>query len=296
MSSKEVKDNVAEAMISYADDIRDKYISEDISYDDVIKEYDVLKEKVLADDKQLNSDMEEIEKYAESRRLYNMAATQFENKDYLDAIDNYSKVIEEDSLYYDKAKKGIESCDEGITDMLIGRWSFDYNIRDMLEEELKDMAGDIDISKLKLDFTYILEFGDDGEISMDIDRTGLDEYVDGIIDITVNSVKNQVYAEGVSDEEFRQYLTEEYGIDDFETIVRREINSDEIYKEIISELKEFSGGGFKVENGILQMGDSDDMKYEFDGSDTLILGSENDKKTLEEAGFPYPFVLKRYNR
>lgn len=246
VSDKEVKADVSAAMVKYADEIRDQYISEDISYDDAMKEYDVLKTKVLTDDKQLKSDTEEIGKYAESRGFYNKAAEQLNSKYYPDAIENFSKVIEEDSAYYKKAKKGIEECDKGITDMLIGKWSFDYDLAQVFEEELGELGEELDISGLKMNITFVLEFGEDGYLNMEIDRKSFDAYMNSIIDMVVKNIEDKVLAQGVTKEEYGQYMMEEFGTDDFGKLLRQELDGDDLYNETKKTLGDFSEKTYEV--------------------------------------------------
>lgn len=129
----------------YAEQIKDKYINEEIDYEeakDVLYELEV---SILKKDGRLEKISELVDHIMFGRSGYESAEDFKEAGDYISAWTCYAEVVEEDTLYYDKAQAAIEEVkglyrQEALDD---AQYYLDMEDYDMAKYVLEDALGEL---------------------------------------------------------------------------------------------------------------------------------------------------------
>ncbi len=286
VKSRDDREAAKELMLIHAGDVKDDYIEDKISYEDVLDEYDVLKEKVLSDSKEIGEYEEQIGKLKGSREAFSEAEKQFGEGDFLKAMESYRKVIPEDEKFFSKALEGIKKCDEGLMEPVLGKWKCTIDLSG--DNTDYDFGEDVDMSALNTSLDYIIEFKKDGIAVVDVDTDSFNRYVDDMVEFTADMELRELYDAGLTDSEIRTYLKEYYGTESFAEVIRQDVDSDELLEEMRGEW-ETSVIEFTVEDGIFHWNDIE-VNVSID-ADRMII-DRADKSSNENAVSDIDFPLE----
>lgn len=108
-SEKDI-DKVTELAYDYVDQLKEDFLNGEKDYKTVSRELDVLYASVLEDDSEVNEIINLVSKVNDSRTAFNNAESYKEEGSYVAAMEEYAKVVEEDTANYELAQTGIEEA------------------------------------------------------------------------------------------------------------------------------------------------------------------------------------------
>lgn len=137
-------DKISSKLIEIAEEIREKYVSEEINYVQAMDQLEILKGyKISSIDEKSREIAQHIDLINTSRENFQEGKTLYELGDYESAIEKFQLVLEEDGIYYEMAISEIDRIEEEII------------LRQEIEllEEMKNQAL-IEAANYALDYNY----------------------------------------------------------------------------------------------------------------------------------------------
>lgn len=290
VNSSEVKKYVQDTMYNYACDLEDKFKSEEIEYDSMKKDLDLLSKNVLKGDKDFKALCSDMDALNTSRENYAAAEKAFKKEDYQTALDAYSLVIKDDSNYKEAQKK-IAECEELLIPPIMGKWNYNFDMGDYI---LSELEADGNGYNIKCPITLCIEFNDDGtgSIFMDEDsvKKGIESAMSDIIDITYDMLEQET---GMSRTEIDEYLYEYAGMT-LEEMLSDEVNTDELFDS--DQLCE--SFYYEAEDGVIKIKynniSSSELYFYIEGDYLVITGEDSGSfEKLEEFGIYLPIYFEK---
>ncbi|MGN1147813.1 MAG: hypothetical protein ACI4TB_05285, partial [Lachnospiraceae bacterium] len=99
-----------ELAYDYADQLKEDFLSGEKDYKTVSRELDVLYDSILEDDPEVYETINLVSEINDSRTAFDNAEAYKEEGSYIAAMEEYAKVIEEDTANYELAQTGIEEA------------------------------------------------------------------------------------------------------------------------------------------------------------------------------------------
>lgn len=293
LPTEEKKEEVKVSMIERARKLCDDYIREEITYDEVMTEYDALAGNVLEDSAEFEELSARIERINDSRRAFDRAEKSFMHGKYSEAIDGYKEVIEEDERYYSRARENILKCNAAVADQLVGMWAYEYDAHKEVEEFIKAKGFTVDLSKMKIPIVFRFDIKEDETINVSVDYDALDEYVDKILDLAVDAVNNGLGVEGLTDSEVSNWIKYMYGASGIKDSIKKQLNFREALDTLLKNAGMDKPVPYRVEDGRLYIGETGmDAVIE---EDVLTLTSE-DGSSLVMGNYEMTFPVKMKRR
>lgn len=288
-AAEEQEEEVRVSMIGRVRELRDAFINEEISYDEVMTEFDGLKDSVFDDIDEYNEINEQLERINTSRKAYEKAEKAYERGSYPEAVEEYKKVIEEDERYYGKAEEGIKKCDEAVLDLVRGRWKYEYDARKEVQQYVKEKGFDIDLSAMKIPIIFIFDLKDDGSIDVSVDYDALNAYIDKVLDLVVETMSKGVEANIPGNVDISGLLKNVYSSTGMKDNIKEQLNIQEALDNLLKESGVDKIDSFRAKDGHLYIGTACmDVSCE---EDTLILVSE-DSEALAVGHYKMPYPIK----
>lgn len=292
LPTEEKKEEVKVSMIERARKLCDDYINEDITYDEVMNEYDALAGNVLEDSDEFEELNAKIERINDSRRAFEKAEKSFMHGEYREAIDAYKEVIEEDERYYGRAQENIPKCNAAVADQLIGKWAYEYDARKEVEEFIKVKGFSVDLSKMKIPITFLFDIRDDETIEVSVDYDALDEYVDKILDLAVDAVNKGIGTEGLTSSEVSNWIKYMYGATGIKDSIKSKLNFREALDNLLKDAGMDKPIPYRVEDGRLYIGETG-MDPEI--KDDVLTLTSGDGTSLVMGNYEMTFPVKMKN-
>lgn len=203
-------ESVQEKMLEKCEALCDQYYDEEIDYDTVMDTYELLEDDVLADNKDFAKLVEKVDAMKDSRDSWDKAEKAFADEDYETALENYEKVINDDSNYK-KAQDQITACQELMTPDIVGEWEIELNMAKIILDST-GYDGDFDTS-IPFPVTLVFEFDDDGTGMYYIDTDNLVDKVTPFMDMFIDVLLQQTIEEsGMTEEELNEMCEDFYGM------------------------------------------------------------------------------------
>ncbi|MBR5407673.1 MAG: hypothetical protein IK111_08525 [Lachnospiraceae bacterium] len=292
ISDEDKKEEVRVSMIERARELRDAYIAEEATYDEVMDEFALLKDNVLDDSEEFEEINEQIERIDISRRSYKKGQKEYDKARYAEAVKCYKEVISEDEKYYKLAAEGIDECNEAVKDMVEGTWSYEYDAHVEVEQYVKQKGFDVDLSKMKIPIVFLFKLDREGSIDVSVDYDALNEYIDKVLDLAVDAMSKGIEKEGLNIPGLSGMLkqvTQATGIKDK---VKKELNIQAELDRLLKDSGLDKFDSFRVEDGHLYIGtacidvslNDDELTLTSEGSSALGVGSYK---------MPYPIRMTR---
>lgn len=288
-AAEEPEEEVRVSMIGRVRELRDDYINEEISYDEVMTEFDLLKDSVFDDIDEYNEINDQLDRINTSRKAYEKAEKAYERGSYPEAVEEYKKVIEEDERYYGKAEEGIKKCDEAVLDLVRGRWKYEYDARKEVQQYVKEKGFDIDLSAMKIPIIFIFDLKDDGSIDVSVDYDALNAYIDKVLDLVVETMSKGVEANIPGNVDISSLLKNVYSSTGMKDNIKEQLNIQEALDNLLKESGVDKIDSYRAKDGHLYIGTACmDVSCE---EDTLILVSD-DSEALAVGHYKMPYPIK----
>ncbi len=290
--SEEDKEEVRESMIGRARELRDAYIAEEVTYDEVMDEFSLLKDNVLDDSEEFEEINEQIERIDRSRRSYNKAVKEYDKARFAEAVEYYKEVISEDEKYFKLAEEGIEACNEGVKDMIEGTWAYEYDAHAEVEQYVKAKGFDVDLSKMRIPIVFLFKLDREGNIDVSVDYDALNEYIDKVLELAVEAVSKGIEKEGLKIPGLSGMLKQVTEATGVKEKVKKELNIQAELDRLMTDSGLDKFDSYRVEDGHLYIGTAcmdvsvkdDDLTLNSEGSSALGVGSYK---------MPYPIKMKK---
>ena len=292
LPSEEKKEEVKVSMIERVRELRDKYLDEEISYDEVMDEYGLLEDKVFEDSDEFKEIKEEIERINSSRRAFDKAERDFMHARYVEAIAGYDEVLEEDERYYIRAQENKEKCSLAIADMLLGSWSYEYDARKEVEAYVKEKGFTVDLSKMKIPIMFLFDLKADGSIDVSVDYDALNDYIDKILDLAVDAVNNGLSTEGLSSPEISQWIKYMYGASGVKESIKKKLNIREALDGLLHEAGVDEIDSYRVEDGRLYIGETC-MNVDIKDNELTLTSDESNALAIGKYEMKFPIKMIR---
>ena len=104
------REYVQSEMMRYAQCASEEYLDNDISYDEIMKNYNLIKQDILSGNPEFMRCIELVETIESSRKAFSSGVDYMDGKEYDNAVISFSGVIEADEANYDEAQNKIEFC------------------------------------------------------------------------------------------------------------------------------------------------------------------------------------------
>ena len=283
------KEEIKVSMIGRVRELRDQYLNEGISYDEVMAEFDLLKDSVFDDSAEFDEINEQVERINDSRLAFDKAERSFEKGEYPDAVNAYKEVLEEDEKYYERAQEGIVKCNDAVLELVRGRWRYEYDARREVQQYVKEKGFDLDLSKMKIPINFLFDLKADGTIEVSVDYDALNEYIDKVLDLAVEAMGKGVEANLPGNADISAILKNMYSSSGMKDKVKEQLNIQEALDNLLKEAGVDKIDSYRAGDGHLYIGTAC-MDTELKEG-TLTLTSE-DSEALAVGHYKMPYPIK----
>ena len=286
---EEQKEEIKVSMIGRARELRDQFLNEEISYEEVKAEFDLLKDNVFDDSEEFNEMSEQIDRIDASRRAFNKAERSYERGKYPDAIEDYKEVIEEDEEYYARAQEGIVKCNEAVHELIMGVWSYEYDARKEVQQYVKEKGFDIDLSKMKIPICFLFDIKEDGSIEVSVDYDALNEYIDKVLDLAVETMSKSATEAIPGNVDFTNLLKGMYNASGVKDDIKEKLNIQGALDNLLKDAGVDKIDSYRIEDGHLYIGTACmDVSVE----DTIMTLTSDDSEALAVGYYKMPYPIK----
>lgn len=247
LSGDEDKEAVSEELLSYAKKVRDDYLKEKngMDYATAIEILNMLAGASLETDDEIEDIRTLVNDINESREAFAAAEAYRADGDYEAALEEYAKVISDDTSYYDKAQEAIEETEQELQDAiaeagkaLVGTWELKCDMADIMHDEL---GSDFEDFESSLEMTILIDFNEDGTFKLYVDESSFVESFNGWLDDFIAygvEVLYEMFEEdnGMSREEVDGYIMDSFGMS-MEELMREMFASELDVDLLVSEMK-----------------------------------------------------------
>lgn len=193
ISDEDLIDDIQKYANDYTKDMFKKYQNGDVKFDEIKDVVTSFGKSVLKDDKKYADYVDKIKAIKSSQDAFEKAESLYKSEDYVGALAEYQKVVSDDKVNFDAAKKKIDECIELTKNNIAGEWLAKI---DMLPF-LKSYIGDNSFSYKNAILVPIeMVFNEDGSGHIFIDT---DKLMDTMREVMIVYVKDMV------DEKARDY-------------------------------------------------------------------------------------------
>ena len=289
---EEPQEEIKVSMIGRARELRDDYLGEKISYDEAAEELKLIADQMYDDADEYDEITDQIDRINDSRSAFDKGERQFERGEYADAIISYKEVLEEDDKYYKQAGDNIVKCNDAVKEQLTGRWTYVYDARSEVQAYVKEKGFDIDISKMKVPVTFVFDLKENGDVDVSVDRAALNEYIDRILDLAVETMSKGIGMQGESGEQVSDLLKYMYGATGIKEKVKKELNIEQALDNIIKESGIDQISSYNVDDAKLYLNNTC-MDVKVDGSTLTLTSDEKDALPVGKYEMPFPIKMER---
>lgn len=277
--------------ISAAETEADAYIADD-DYDaavDLLEDayYDTGYEELYDKAQQVKADMKDA-----------LLAKAIENARNEVAAGNYTEArniinnAKEDYGYDSRFDEVLASIP--VDNTLVGKWTFDYDINEVIAEEVGDELADFDSP---LNVTFVFEFTEDGICRLYLDEESFgknfDTWKGDLVDYLIDAALEEYLSDGsMTKRQFEKAFQSAYGMsmkEYFTEMLDEELDVSDLFEK--EELQYYVEG-----DKLYTITDGDEVYYEtfsIDG-DTLTIGGDGTLSTVEILpGLSYPLTLTK---
>lgn len=283
------EEEVKVSMIGRVRELRDSYLIEEAAYDEVVAEFDILKDSVYDDIDEFNEINEQIERINASRLVFEKAEKSYERGEYPDAVSEYKEVLEEDERYYERAQEGIDKCNDAVRKTVEGKWRYEYDARKEVGQYVKEKGFNLDLSKMKIPIYFLFDLNADGSIKVTVDYDALNEYIDKVLDLAVEAMAGGVETNLPGNSDITAILKNMYSSSGMKDKIKEQLNIQEALDNLLKESGVDKIDSFTVEDGHLYIGTACmDVSFE---EETLTLSSET-SEALAVGHYKMPYPIK----
>ncbi len=290
---EEVKQEEKISQIARVRELRDGYMNDEVTYDEVMEEFEVLKDKVYDDADEFDTISEYIERIETSREGFRRAERDFDKGNYAEAYAGYGEVLREDEVYHKKAEERRDDCNKAVQKLVEGKWSYEYDARAEVEQYVKSKGFNVDLSKMKIPIVFLFDLKSDGSIDVSIDYDALEEYIDKILDLAVDTVNNGLESGGIVTPGVSSWLKDMYGKTGIKDKIKKELDLRGTLDSMMTESGIDGIDSYSVKDCRLFIGTAGmDVRVK---NDMLTLTSEgNSALAVGSYKMPYPIKMKAY--
>lgn len=223
LSSEKDKESVSDELLAYAKEVRDDYLNQknDMDYAKAIEILDMLVDASLETNNKIKDIRTFVNNINDSREAYAAAEAYRADGEYELALEEYAKVIEDDTLFYDKAQEAIEATEQEWQDAiaeagkaLVGTWEMKCDVADMMRDEL---GSDFEDFESSLEMTILIDFNEDGTFKLYVDESSFVESFNSWLDDFIvygMEILYEMFEEdnGMSREEIDDYIMSYFGV------------------------------------------------------------------------------------
>lgn len=305
LSGRRDKEAVSEELLAYAREIRNDYLEEKngMDYETVMETLDMLDDASLETASQIEAVTIFVNRINASREAYAAAEDYRADGAYELALEEYAKVVMEDTRYYDKAQKAMKETEQEMQDAmaeagkkLIGTWEMQYDVADLLRDELDPEFGDFEST---LVMTFLMDFNEDGTFKLYVDESTFVENFNGWLDEFVAYGVGLLYEmfeeeDGMTREEVDEYLQEylQMTMDEF---MRGLIDSELDVDAMVAEMK--LTGTYETEYDNLYLDALDEGQYfvfSISGDELTLDIPDGEDEDDYDILFSYPITFHRH--
>jgi len=281
------RNTITEQLRLYCQDLSVSYTNEEVEYEFVKGQYDLLDE-VMSDNDTFNNIVTSVDLLHTSRESYTTGMAAFEAKDYETAITAFENVLI-GSEHYDEVQEMIKTCKSELLPDFIGVWENRIDIGPLLSI----MMGSNSNSDINFELISYFEFFPDGTGKKSTDEEKVRESFDSYLDLIVDMLAKQY---GVSRKQLDSLAKKEYGMD-MVTYIKKNSDLDNTIKQLGLQSLDFT---YTVEGEKINIIDSDpnnkiDYNFIREG-DELLLEADLDSSTkslIKKYGFEYPLHFQK---
>ena len=305
LSGRRDKEAVSEELLAYAREIRNDYLEEKngMDYETVMETLDMLDDASLETASQIEAVTIFVNRINASREAYAAAEDYRADGAYESALEEYAKVVMEDTRYYDKAQKAMKETEQEMQDAmaeagkkLIGTWEMQYDVADLLRDELDPEFGDFEST---LVMTFLMDFNEDGTFKLYVDESTFVENFNGWLDEFVAYGVGLLYEmfeeeDGMTREEVDEYL-QEYLQMTMEEFMRGLIDSELDVDAMVAEMK--LTGTYETEYDNLYLDALDEGQYfvfSISGDELTLDIPDGEDEDDYDILFSYPITFHRH--
>jgi len=287
--SAEDKEEVQKQMVVYCGNLNDDYIEEDIEYDDIMEQYDILGEEVLEGNETFEFLLENTKLLKVSREAYVTGMAAYEKGEYEKALEDLKKVVSDDKNYK-KALKAIKDCENKLLPDVDGVWVCGLDVGKAIAKK----ASVFMLSEISFNMNVYMQFNKDGTGMLYIDKDELKEdlyeYMDKALDKVLEAYAKNI---GLTKKAFELSFKKQYGMSIKEYLLSL-IDVDNNLALFTSTSMEFDYvlEGDKVTITSKVDGSTNEFKRVYD---EIQIEAANDAltKEIKKYGIDMPLVFKR---
>lgn len=220
--------DVQDQMLDKCRELEQGFIDEELDYDFVTEQFDILGEEILEDNSRFDKIVKNVNTLNTSRISFDEGMKAFEKEDYEGAIEAFSKVIKDDENF-DKAQAKIEECRELMKPDITGSYRAKIDVSSVILQ----YVGASGSSPIPITLDIVIEITDEsnGCVYMDIkDPEGL---YDSLVKLVTYYAKKNLAAQyGISEDNLDNYAKLFLG-KSVEELVKDEMNLDDLKETLL---------------------------------------------------------------
>lgn len=290
-----IEEEVKVSMIARARELRDQFLAEEVSYGELKDEFRLIKDNVFDDIGEFTDISEQIERINTSRRTYEKAEKSYESAKYADAVKEYKEVLKEDELYYEKAQDGIERCNEAVLELVRGRWRYEYDARKEVQQYVNEKGFNVDLSKMKIPIEFLFDLKDDSSIEVSVDYDALNEYIDKVLDLAVETMGNGVEANLPGNIDVSTILKNMYSKTGMKDNIKEQLKIEEALDNLLKEAGVDKIDSYSSKDGHLYIGTAC-MDASFEEETLTLTSDDSEALAVGHYKMPYPIKMQLVNK
>lgn len=282
----EDRDTITEQLRLYCQDLSVSYTNEELEYEFVKGQYDVIDE-VMSDNEVFQNLVEAVDLLHTSRESYKAGMAAFEAKDYETAIAEFENVLMGNENY-DEVQEMIKVCKKELLPDFLGVWENKIDIGPILSAYLGSRT-----ESISFELISYYEFFEDGTGKKSTDENQARESFDSYIDLMIDMLAKQ---SGVSRKQLDARSKQVYGMD-MKSYVMKNADIDKSIEELGMTELNFT---YTVDGEDIIVKDSDpnnkrDYKFTIKDDELLLQADINSSETdmLKNLGIEYPLHFTR---
>lgn len=291
LPEEEKEEEIRVSMIERVRELRDMYLKEEVTYDEVISEFDVLKDNVFDDSAEFDEINEQINRINASRLTFEKAERAYGRGEYPDAVSEYREVLEEDEEYYKRAQEGIEKCNEAVLALVRGKWRYEYDARREVQQYVKEKGFDIDLSQMKIPIDFLFDLKADGSIEVSVDYDALNKYIDKVLDLAVETMGKGVEANIPGNPNLSALLKNMYNSTGLKDNIKEQLNIQEALDNLLKEAGVDKIDSYSAKDGHLYIGTAC-MDVSSDEETLTLTSQESEALAVGHYKMPYPIKMQ----
>jgi len=289
MKDSDAKEEVEKSMVVYCTGLNEQYIEDDIEYDELMDQYEILEDMLDGNDS-YEYLVDNAKVLKESKEAYENGKKALAAQDYPTALEEFNKVSSDDKNY-EKALEQIDEVKKYLLPDVIGRWA--ANIE--LGKAIAKSANQFMFSDIEFNVTMYMEFIDEqtGRLYMDPDelKAALKQYVTDVLNEAVEvSAKNS----GLSKEAFEKEFKKMYGMS-FNKYIEENMDLESAFGEVDDIYDDFT---YEIDGDKINISyaSGNDIVVDRKDNQLLIGDGSTDVRALglvKSYGLDFPFVFEK---